>query len=192
VSAPELVPAPAVRLRACRSDVVEIAPRQGSAAQCTELARGRGFTLPAPNRVAIGPGGVALCVRPQRWLMLSRPAAPGQSARAWQEALGGIGTAVDQSAGLAALVLEGAAAAELLAGACRLDLHPRMFPPGHAAATVMVQVATVLAALPGGLLLLTPASTAQHLREWLTAAAEPFGLVPQSQLEEILLGDESA
>ena len=32
-------------------------------------------------------------------------------------------------------------------------------------------------ALPRGLLLVTPASTARHLREWLGNAGRPFGLV---------------
>jgi sarcosine oxidase gamma subunit len=57
-----------------------------------------------------------------------------------------------------------------------LDLEPEAFPLGRAAATIMAQVSVVLVALPAGMLLLTPASTAQHLGEWLAASGAPFGL----------------
>jgi len=41
----------------------------------------------------------------------------------------------------------------------------------------MAQVAVILAVLPSGIVLLTPATTARHLREWLASTAKPFGLV---------------
>jgi hypothetical protein len=46
----------------------------------------------------------------------------------------------------------------------------------------MAQVAVILAVLPSGLLLLTPATTARHLREWLASTAKPFGLVPRADV----------
>ena len=57
----------------------------------------------------------------------------------------------------------------------RLDLHPAAFAPGSAAASSMAQVPVTIAALSAGWLLLTPASTARHFSEWLTATAGPFG-----------------
>jgi sarcosine oxidase gamma subunit len=63
----------------------------------------------------------------------------------------------------------------MLARGCRLDLDPVEFPAGHAAATHMAQVSVIIAALPSGIMLLTPATTARHVREWLASTAQPFG-----------------
>jgi sarcosine oxidase subunit gamma len=123
-----------------------------------------------------------LSVRPQRWLLLGAPAAPGANAALWQGVCAGVGAAIDLSSALTALYLAGPAARELLARSCRLDLDPDAFPPGSAAATIMIQVSTILAALPSGLLLLTPATTARHVREWLLATAKPFGVMPSSEM----------
>jgi len=76
----------------------------------------------------------------------------------------------------ALLYLAGAGARELLTRGCRLDLDRGAFPPGSAAATLIAQVSVILAALDSGFLLLTPATTARHLREWLLASGAPFGL----------------
>src|SRR5204863_169827 len=57
-----------------------------------------------------------------------------------------------------------------------LDLDRELVRPGRAAATLMAQVAVILARLPAGLVLLAPASTARHVREWLIATGRPFGL----------------
>jgi hypothetical protein len=46
----------------------------------------------------------------------------------------------------------------------------------------MAQVSVVLAALPAAILLLSPRSTARHLREWLMATGRPFALTPASNL----------
>jgi len=43
-------------------------------------------------------------------------------------------------------------------------------------------VPVILVALAAGVLLLTPASTARHLREWLVATARPFGLIASSEV----------
>ena len=91
-----------------------------------------------------------------------------------------------------AFFLEGPAVRELLARACRLDLDAGAFPVGRAAATIMVQVPAILARLTPGMLLLTPATTAQHLREWLVETSRPFGLalIPDAPVSE-LCGESS-
>ena len=85
---------------------------------------------------------------------------------------------VDLSSGLAVLHLCGPEARAVLARSCRLDLDPKHFPTGRAAATIVAQVSTVIVATPRGLLLLTPSSTARHFREWLLATGRPFGIGP--------------
>jgi sarcosine oxidase subunit gamma len=185
------VSAPGVRLASCAGDVVEIAAFHGRARELESIAAGRGPDLPALGRLALASDQVALCVRPERWLLIGPPTFPGATAALWQAACARVGAAVDLSSGLAAWHLAGPQVREVLSRACRLDLDPEIFPAGSAAATIMAQVAVILAVLPSGLLLLTPATTARHLREWLASTAKPFGLVPRADVTvAVVSGDE--
>jgi heterotetrameric sarcosine oxidase gamma subunit len=196
VSAPERRPPPpgaaAVEIARLAADVVEVAALRHQARELASKAGRRGLALPATGRVAATRGQLALCVRPERWLLLVPPAAPGVSAAEWQAESRGCAAAVDLSSALAKLVLSGAAVRELLARGCRLDLDPESFTAGRAAATFMAQVPVILAALPKGLLLLTPATTGQHLHEWLASSARPFGLTEAATDATVraLCGDE--
>jgi sarcosine oxidase, subunit gamma len=180
-SAAQAVVRAGVRIAACPTDCIELAAFSGRSAELEGIAAGRGLPLPACRHVAGASGQLLLSVRPQRWLLLGAPAAAGASAALWHGACTGVAAAIDLSSALTALHLAGPAVRELLARSCRLDLDPDAFPPGSAAATIMMQVSVILAALPSGLLLLTPATTARHLREWLLDAARPFGLLPPSE-----------
>ena len=160
--------APELTLAAVPADLLEIGAWRGADSA---------LALPPLGRVSAAAAGLSLAVRPERWLLVLAPAAPGMNAARWQERLGASGAVVELSAGLVAFLLAGASAREVLKRGCRLDLAPEVFPAGCAAATHMAQVAVTLAALPCGLLLVTPASTARHLREWLGNAGRPFGLV---------------
>jgi sarcosine oxidase subunit gamma len=190
-------------LATVNADIIELSAFGGRAPELADLASRHGFALPAFGRIAAPatelPLSAAapprpelvLSIRPDRWLMLSTPetASSGSSvfsaaaaARAWSVAAAGIGTAVDLSAGLSALLLDGPATCDVLIRGCRLDLDPSLFPVGHAAATHMVQVSVILTALPAGMLLLTPSTTARHVREWLAATAQPFGFAERPRL----------
>jgi heterotetrameric sarcosine oxidase gamma subunit len=196
VSAPEprALPHPAgVALACCATDIIEIAAFRERAPELASRARERGLTLPPLGHVAAAAGGLVLAVRPERWLLLLPPAVPGSSARHGQEICGAAAAALDFSSGLAALHLSGPAARETLKRGCRLDLDPAAFPAGAAASTAMAQVAVTLAALPSGLVLLTPATTARHLREWLASAAQPFGFQSGADVTVTALsGDQSS
>jgi sarcosine oxidase subunit gamma len=186
VSAPEAAAGDGVRLARAALDVTEwIAFDEGALRQCAAAA---GVSLAPAQGVAGAAGRLTVCVRPARWLLLT-PHMPG-GARAPAALPPGCGASVDQSSGLAALLLAGGTAREVLARGCRLDLEPRLFARGRAAATLMAQVGVILAALPGGFLLLTPASTARHFEEWLAASARAFGLRPGAALTlQELCGD---
>ena len=182
MSAPEVTPAgqrPGITLRSRPADVVELAAVRDRAQVLKALARRRGLQLPDLGHVVVNGSTLVLGVRPERWLLITPPAAPGSAAAAWQSACSGCGIAVDLSSALTALEVAGSEVRALLARGCRLDLEPTAFPAGHAAATIMAQVPVILAALATGVLLLTPASTARHFREWLSAAAQPFGGLPE-------------
>ena len=136
-------------------------------------------SCPLAADVVHAPSLLVLSVRPGRWLFISPLSAAGAAAQHWSATAGGQGTVVDLSSALSCVLLCGARAREVLARGCRLDLDPALFVPGCAAATLMAQVAVTLAALPAGMLLLSPASTARHFREWLIATARPFGIAPE-------------
>jgi len=181
VSAPEVTPAgqrPGITLRCRPADVVELAAVRDRVQVLKALARRRGLQLPDLGHVVANASTLVLGVRPERWLLITPPEAPGTAADTWQSACVGCGIAVDLSSALTALEVAGPEVRALLARGCRLDLDPGAFPSGLAAATIMAQVPVILAALTAGVLLLTPASTARHFREWLSAAAQPFGLLP--------------
>ena len=181
---PTLDAQPGVRLRHCAVDVIEVSALRGRAAELAAIAARRGMPLPAAGHAVAAPDRLVLSFRPDRWLVLTPQSSAGADAivSEWQELLAGQGVVVDLSSGLAAFHLAGKRIRELLARACRLDLDPGIFPMGHAAVTIMTQVAVTLVALPSGLLLLTPATTARHFREWLAAAAKPFGFMTQANL----------
>jgi sarcosine oxidase, subunit gamma len=196
VSAADRAPADAggIRLIALRADIVQIAQLRGGERELGDIATAQGWSLPALGRSARAAApaapGLALSVRPGRWLLLSAPGSPGGAAALWQSACAGCGAAVDLSSALAVMRLEGAAVREMLARGCRLDLAAEVFPSGCAAATIMAQVPVVLAALGAGLMLLTPSTTADHLREWLSLTAAPFGLGPRSDATVALLSGD--
>ena len=182
-----------VKLSGCTLDIVEIAAQCGRSRDLASIASGRGLALPQFGRLVAADNQLALCVRCERWLLLAAPAPAAVSAALWHDACAGAGIAVDLSSGLVAFHLAGPAAREVLARSCRLDIDPVAFPVGHAAATILAQVSAILAALPSGLLLLTPATTARHFREGLTTTAKPFGMRPQSNLTIAdLLGSKGA
>lgn len=181
-----------LRLAALAADIVELAAFRGRSDDLGAIAGVQGRRLPAMGSMVAGADQLALCVRPQRWLLLGAPAPPGANAAHWQSACAGAGAAVELSNALAVLHLAGNRARELLVRGCRLDLSTDAFPPGSAAATIMVQVSVILAALPSGVLLLTPASTARHVREWLASTARtlvPMPLSPDLIVAELTLAE---
>jgi heterotetrameric sarcosine oxidase gamma subunit len=195
VSAPELASkahAAGVTLATCVADIVEVAAFRDRAPVLVSRAQERGFTLPRLGQSAAAGGGLVLAVRPGRWLLVLPAAPAGASVLKAQEICGAAGAAIELSSALAALHLAGAAVRETMKRGWRLDLDPVAFPTGAAAASAMAQVAVILAAVPSGLLLLTPATTARHLREWLASTARPFGFQGGADVNVTVLSGEQA
>lgn len=131
-----------------------------------EIRTGRGSADLAVGRVVRRGAGVAIGWKPGTTLLLGDTGAVED----------GVIT-LDRSSALVPLIVAGPAAREALARLCRLDLDPRRFPVGHAATTVMAQVGVTIARLHAApvFLLLTPPTTARHLRTALGHAAHSFG-----------------
>lgn len=184
------MPAAEVTLASCPADVVELTALRSREDALRAVAAERGLVLPGCGALALSGTGLVLSVRPGRWLLLSEPLAPGLAATRWGTGTTGCAAVADLSSGLATLLVAGPAAHAALARGCRLDLA--QFAHGHAAATLIAQVSTILAALPSGMLILTPTSTAQHVREWLAEAARPFGFALEADWTlPALSGDRS-
>jgi sarcosine oxidase subunit gamma len=84
---------------------------------------------------------------------------------------------VDQSCGHAALRLSGARARDVLAKGCRIDLHPRAFGVGRAAATIIAHVHGIVWQIDESptFELIVPSTFAEHVFEWLCLSAAEFG-----------------
>ena len=182
--------APEVTLAACACDVVELSALRAGAAALEACAAARALALPRVGELSCAAGSLALGCRPGRTLLVSAPLAPGAAAAAWRAACAPRAVAVDLSSALTVLHLGGDALREALARGCRLDLAAGVFPAGRVAATIIAQVATILAALPTGMLILTPSSTARHWREWFAGVARPFGYQQRPEVSlAVLCGD---
>ncbi len=174
-------------MAAWAAEVIEVAALRQGAAAAERFGLACGEPLPAFGRARIDSPTLALCVRPSRWLLIApRSPAPASARTAtWRAGCGAQVAVTELSSALAAFLVAGSRLREMLARGCRLDLDPQAFPAGSAAASLMVQVPVVLAALPRGMLLLTAASTAQHFAEWLETTARPFGRAQNLTIEEL-------
>ncbi len=169
-----------VRIATRRAAAVEIAARKGHAGTVASAVAGSfGLTLPQPGRAAYGGHVSAFCIQPDTWLVLGSQSAEGAFARMAKAACGDRAAIVDQTHGRAILSLSGAAARDVLARLCRVDLHPASFSVGSAAP---MQVAALpcllhLADAEPSFDLVAPSTLARHFLFRLTRAAEPFGYV---------------
>ncbi|EYD76110.1 sarcosine oxidase, gamma subunit family protein [Rubellimicrobium mesophilum DSM 19309] len=111
--------------------VTSIAPFAGRA---EEVEARLGAALPPPGRVGAADGGRLLWTGPGRALLVGC-AAPD---------LRGLAAVVEQGDGMAGVLLEGAAAREVLARLVPLDLRDRAFPEGATARTLLVHMAVTL------------------------------------------------
>ncbi|WP_187830096.1 sarcosine oxidase subunit gamma [Siccirubricoccus phaeus] len=135
------------------------------------LAR-RGAEMPAfprPGRAAAMGGMTALRVQPDGWMVMAAPEVPLLDRL---RGLAGSAALVEQSDGRAVFRVSGDGARDMLARACRLDLHPRVFAVGSCASTLIAQVNVLLYQPSDSVFELLVSSTlAQHLEEWLRAAS---------------------
>ena len=101
-------------------------------------------------------------------------AEPAHAALPWDADGPGIDV-VDSSAARTVLELRGSSARDVLSHGCRVDLHPRVFPPGATARTLLAR-ATVVVHHPDvdTYRVYVGASYADHLTRWLLDAMTPY------------------
>lgn len=132
--------------------------------------------LALPMRVGeiVGTRMRVLCLGPGEWLAIAPAGSIGAAQlrdRDAQMASQGIAL-VDASHALEGWLLQGAAAREVLAVSCGVDVHPARFPPGRCVRTRFTQIAAVIVHRDDGdgYELLVARSHADYLHDWLEDA----------------------
>ncbi len=139
-----------------------------------------GVALPtAPNTTADAGARTVLWLGPDEWLIVTPPGAEDETAEALRAALAGHHVAVtDVSEGRTVIALAGRHARDVLAKGCPIDVHPRVFGPGHCAqsiygkANVLVHQTSAAPAFD----IYVERSFADYLWACLEDAAEEYGL----------------
>jgi sarcosine oxidase subunit gamma len=139
-----------------------------------------GVALPTtPSTWVEGDTARVIWLGPDEWLVTSPFRSPQDLEAGLRAAVGAGGAVVDVSAQRTTLRLRGGHVRDVLATGCAIDLHPRAFPAGSAAQTVLGQAGVVLLALDDTAThyqLLVRTSFARYLAAWLMDAAVEFSI----------------
>ncbi len=160
---------------------VQLAARAGSVAALAETMRPLGLTLPGPGGWSAGGGWRAIWVGPERWLVFGPASDRDDIERSLRDRLGPLASVSDQSDARVVLRLSGPRVREALSKGIGIDLHPRAFSAGRAAATLAAQIGVVIWQLDDAPTyeLAVARSYAGSLAEWLVGAAAEYGLQVQ-------------
>jgi sarcosine oxidase subunit gamma len=133
-----------------------------------------------PNTVAEGPEIAALWLGPNEWLVLTPRYQQHKIAAALRSSLGDLFAAVTDVSGAQTVInIRGPRARDVLSKGCALDLHPRVFGPGHCAQTNLAKATAIIRQLDESPSydIVVRRSFADYLARWLTDAAREYGLV---------------
>ena len=161
--------------------MAKLIARKGRAADLAAAIRSRtGLDLPTtPKRVEQG-GLAVIWSGSGQWLAVAEDGR--DLTRELVEAVGAFAAVSDQSDGLAVLRVSGPHARDALIKGVGLDLHPRAFGPGDAAATVIAHVGAQLWQLDDRPTyeIAVYRSFAGSLWRWLEASAAEFGCAAEA------------
>ena len=153
--------------------------RKGQGSLLLEAVRfAFGCDLPATPKQVLGRGVAFVWSGPDQWLAHT-PAIPAGGMEAYlRERLAAHASIVDQSHGRTLLRIGGPRLRDTLAKGVPVDLHPRAFQPGDAAATVVAHIPVHLWQIDAGptFVFSIPRSLAQSFWHWLEASAAEYGL----------------
>jgi sarcosine oxidase subunit gamma len=131
-----------------------------------------------PNHAAQKDGVTILWVGPDRWLVVEaeRPGRP-LSARLHEALTSTPATLTDLSHGRTVFRIAGCSSRDLLAKGCGVDFHPRAFPVGSCAQSLLGHVGALLHAVDEApsFDLYVARSYALTVWEWLTESATEYG-----------------
>jgi heterotetrameric sarcosine oxidase gamma subunit len=141
------------------------------------VAKRLGLCLPQGPRAADNGDLLACQVAPRRWWLVA-PAPSTELPAGLPDALAERAALTDLSHAWTVVRLAGPGSRSTLEKLCRIDLHPRAFPPGRIAQTPLGRIAALIHALDGGLRfdIYLPRSLARSTTISLMQAAGEFGL----------------
>lgn len=150
----------------------EVAPLRTVLTERLEIA------LPDGPDAARAEGRVVLRIAPRRWWLIEDQERAAEAEAELVAALAGRAALTDLSHARTVVRLGGAAARDVLAKLCRIDLHASALPPGRVAPTALGQVPALIHALEDepGFDLYLPRSLAASAVASLIDAAEEFGV----------------
>jgi sarcosine oxidase subunit gamma len=163
-----------------RLSIVEVLAHQGQEAALEQVvSTAFSIALPKAGEVDVVGPFTAIWIRPGAWLVTEPWEVEGYLARRLAVACFGAAAIVDQTHAKTALRISGAPARDVLAKGCRIDLHPRVFTPRHAAVTPIAHIECVLVQVDDSPTfdLLLPSTFAEAFLEWLAISAAEFGYV---------------
>ena len=158
--------------------IAHVAARRGQqTALASSFATKMGVILPDKLRSAAGDGIAALWIGPGQWLVIEEAPATRDLAARLAADLAGLASVCDQSGMYIVLRVSGPRARDALAKGVQIDLHPRAFGTGRAAATVVHHIGVQIWQVDD-----TPAfdialsrAFAGSFWDWLAASASAFG-----------------
>jgi methylglutamate dehydrogenase subunit D len=138
---------------------------------------GFGVDLPATPRREVGQKIAFVWLGPDQWLASQHPAPQG-GMEALLAPLAGLASLIDQSHGRTLFALTGSRVRDALAKGVPIDLHPRAFKPGDAAATLVAHIPVLVWQVDDrpSYEFAVARSLAQSFWQWLAAAAAEYGL----------------
>lgn len=190
-----LAPQPAVAVAEARGvrlgerRLGKIALRGDPGARSFMAAVGRALDLLLPNEPnsTSGKGDLGVLWQgPDAWLVTCPPDQVGARISQLQKALAEAHAAItDVSDGQTALRLAGPSAHDLLAKGCPLDLHPRAFPPGSCAGSLLAKTSVLIHLVedePHAVFdLYVSRSFAHDLWAWIEDAGREYGVQTASE-----------
>ena len=98
-------PPPGITCASLPADIIELAALRERTQVLKALAARRGLALPSVGWIITARETLVVCVRPERWLLLSAPNLPGAALAGWRTAGAGCAAAIELSSALTALYL---------------------------------------------------------------------------------------
>jgi len=138
------------------------------------------------NRAARGANLAILWLGPDEWLIVASPGREKELVPALRQALSGQHAAVvDLSEARTVIAVAGRNARDALQKGTPLDLHPRVFEPGHCAQTGLSRANVILHQIDASPRydLYVVNSFADYLWSWLERAAAEYGVAVMSEAE---------
>ena len=155
-------------------DMINLRGDAGDAGFVEALRGATGLELPRrANTASIDGARQLIWLGPDEWLLKLAPGQGEAMADALRSALAGQhASVVELGSGNTSFILQGPAAAELLARGCPLDLHPRAFPSGAVAQSHIARSAALIHCVAAGVHfeITVRRSFANYLYRWLCEA----------------------